>query len=278
MAFEAGEGNVLVAEPKTARELIDKGYVAANAGYTSGIVELFGDTKNPDSIFANKKVREAIDYALDRESVVKLLGYGFWVPCYQIAPPDKTVAYNPAIKGRMYNPEKAKQLLAEAGYPNGFETSIIITPTLHTLDAFTFLQGNLEKVGIKAKLDNMDYSRWSSYRDNGWKNALMGYFNGADTNYVASVARIFSPRSRTYPVVARPAGWDELIQRAEISFDPKERQEIMYKIAQMHYDEIMGNPVYGTGRPNIMSPKVHDTGINEVHHVLWFPENAWLSK
>lgn len=83
------------------------------------------DSANPDSLYTNQKVREAVEYAIDKESIAKAFGYGYRVAPYQI-PPRASAAHDPNFTGgRKYDPEKAKQLLAEAGYPDGFDTTII---------------------------------------------------------------------------------------------------------------------------------------------------------
>src|SRR5581483_6995011 len=77
---------------------------------------------------ADPRVRQALNYAVDRAAVAKALGAGYGVPIDQMAVPGDD-GYNPALKNAYpYNPAKAKQLLAEAGYPNGFSFSAIATP------------------------------------------------------------------------------------------------------------------------------------------------------
>jgi len=80
------------------------------------------DSNHPDSHFHDIKVRQAIAYAIDNTAIAKALGHGFYEPVNQWFP-KKNIAYNPDIVGYPYNPAKAKQLLAEAGYPNGFNFS-----------------------------------------------------------------------------------------------------------------------------------------------------------
>jgi len=82
------------------------------------------DTVNPDSIFADKKIREAIEYAMDRETIAKELGYGFLFAMDTYVSP-RLSTYTPGI-GRKYDLAKAKQLLAESGHPNGIDITIII--------------------------------------------------------------------------------------------------------------------------------------------------------
>ena len=68
------------------------------------------------------KVREAIEYAIDRPALAKGLGFGYLTPLKMIHPKGEW-AYDEKWPGRPYNPSRAKQLLAEAGYPNGIRIS-----------------------------------------------------------------------------------------------------------------------------------------------------------
>ena len=104
---------------------------------------LVPDTANADSPWANQKVREAVEYAIDKEGIARTFGHGLMHAPYQIVPPACTLAYNRDFTlGRKYDLEKAKQLIAEAG--GGFETTIIVPPTANKTIA-TAIQGNLGK-------------------------------------------------------------------------------------------------------------------------------------
>ena len=119
---------------------------------------LIPDTANADSPWANEKVREAVEYAIDKEGISKTFGYGLTKAPYQIIPRACTLAYDPDFKiGRKYDLEKAKQLIAEAG--GGFETSIIINPTANK-NILVAVQGNLEQIGIKVNLEFTDMGAW----------------------------------------------------------------------------------------------------------------------
>jgi len=60
---------------------------------------LLPDTLNSDSVLADKRVRQAIEYAIDRPAIIKALGHGFWKPLNQLAT-EKVCGYNPDIPGR----------------------------------------------------------------------------------------------------------------------------------------------------------------------------------
>jgi peptide/nickel transport system substrate-binding protein len=150
-ALQAGEADVLQIEPaKVAADLKAMGFsVEVNVSSTHCLLP---DTAHPDSPFANQKVREAVEYALDREAIARAFSYGFWGAPYQIPAPS-TVPYNPNFTlARKYNVEKAKQLLAEAGFPNGFSATLLVIPVGIDRNIPVAIQNNLAAIGIKLEL------------------------------------------------------------------------------------------------------------------------------
>ena len=81
------------------------------------------DSANPNSPFAKLKVRQATQHAIDTKAIAQTIFNGEAEPANQWIYKGHW-AYNPALKGYPYNPAKAKQLLKEAGYPNGFKTKL----------------------------------------------------------------------------------------------------------------------------------------------------------
>jgi len=150
-AMQAGEADMLELEPgRMAKDLENMGLKVNFQIIT--VYSFLPDSAHPDSPYANQKVREAVEYALDREALVKAFSYGYWEAPYQIPPPSNA-AYNPNFTlARKYNPDKAKQLLAEAGFPNGFKTTIHVNPAIIDRSIAVALQSNLAAIGITAEL------------------------------------------------------------------------------------------------------------------------------
>jgi ABC-type transport system substrate-binding protein len=101
----------------------------------------------------NLKVRQALNHAIDKERIIQLLN-GRGTVANQILPP-LMPGYDPSYQGYEYDPEKAKALLAEAGFPDGFETSIeciAVDPQPKLCESF---QQDLDKVGIKLTINTL---------------------------------------------------------------------------------------------------------------------------
>jgi peptide/nickel transport system substrate-binding protein len=271
-AFQAGEAHIFsrVKPEKTARELEAKGYKINSV--VSGLSTLNGDTANPGSIYADKRVREAIEYAINRGSIAKALGYGFWEALNQLSPSVK-YGYNPDLKGRPYNPEKAKELLTEAGYPNGFQTRIIVPTQFASRDAMVAVKRDLGKVGIVVKLDFVNRGKWYQHKYKGWKDCLMYLFAGVDPMFTQSLHRILSSSIPAYPSTLRPAGWDDFIDGALAADDFQIRKTLTQKAVRLATEEAMVIPLFGTQSVSALAKPVR-ADYYKIHHVQWSPVEA----
>jgi peptide/nickel transport system substrate-binding protein len=150
-AMEAGEADMLELEPsKMAKDLEAVGLEVDFDIIT--VYCLLPDSAHPDSPYAIQEVREAVEYALDRESMANAFSYGYWEAPYQVIP-TSNAAYNPSFAyARVYDIVKAGQLLEEAGKGTGFETTILVNPAIIDRNIAVALQSNLGAIGINAEL------------------------------------------------------------------------------------------------------------------------------
>lgn len=114
--------------------------------------------------FDNVKVRQALNYAIDRNAIIEAVYRGAGVAAKNPLPP--TIwGYNNSTEPYEYNPEKAKKLLAEAGFPNGFETDIWVQPVVRASNPnprrmAELVQADWEKIGVKGNLISYE---WGDY-------------------------------------------------------------------------------------------------------------------
>jgi peptide/nickel transport system substrate-binding protein len=150
--LQAGETDILQIEPaKVAADLRDLGF-EVEVNVTSTFC-LLPDTANPESHFAIKEVREAVGYALDREAIANAFSYGFWKAPYQI-PSESSVAYNPDFAyTRELNLERARQLMEDAGYENGFKATLLVIPVGIDRNIAVAIQSNLAEIGIDLEIN-----------------------------------------------------------------------------------------------------------------------------
>ncbi|BCQ34063.1 MULTISPECIES: glutathione ABC transporter substrate-binding protein GsiB [Erwinia] len=133
----------------------------------------FNVTQKP---FDNPKVREAINYAINREALAKVAFAGYATPATGIVPP--SIQYSQSYPAPEYNPAKARELLKEAGYPNGFTTALWSSHNHSTAQkVLQFTQQQLAQVGIKVELTAMDAGqRAAQVEDKGQKESGVRMF------------------------------------------------------------------------------------------------------
>jgi len=171
-AFKAGEQDTIFSQsPAVIQELQASGKYDFYSGDISLVGGLEGDSRHPDSPWANIKVRQAAKYAVDSDAFAKAMGYGQWVPTNQMDISTRW-GYNPDVQGYPYNLAKAKQLLSEAGFANGFSTSIFGMPQYDTMLAS--IQAYLAAAGIKADAKIITpQQRVDMFSNSGWNGAWL---------------------------------------------------------------------------------------------------------
>ncbi len=242
-----------------------------------GPVSLIPDSKNADSPLSKLQVRQAISYAIDRDAIVKARGFGYWQPAYQLQNVDSP-AYT-GDTGIKYDPAKAKQLLADAGYPNGFKITIYIMPALVDVDAMTAVQRFLGAVGITVDLQTPDNGGYTKLRfDGGWKNGFLAQHTRALATFNITYNFYFPERNPLqFPPLVRPAGFlDKLNQSIATPLpDPQMGKDL----TKMLNDDLTVIPIYYVNEMYILQTNVKDSGYNEWSaSTIWTPETAWLSK
>ena len=275
LAFQAGEGDVITTfDSKIMGDL--KAMGAQMVYKPDGVLCLNPDSASPDSPFANKKVREALEYAIDREAIGKALGYGFY-NAHNQWPLAGGNGYIPDLPVRNYDPVKAKQLLTEAGYPNGFKCRIGTNIYPQHSEA---IQAYLKKAGIDASI--WDLTAPGAYADvqaKGWPSSLFIAANGSVPNFLNSVATTLLTPNYYVSLKAPPdlkMMYDSAISTVDV--DPQKVQMISRSI---HDEALVGRVVYvGIARAISPKSKVYDLGYHSLSDIVfkWTPETAWMGK
>lgn len=284
-SFRAGEAQVLRSiDIIGAVDLQAEGDKYVIIGFPGSAEGIAGDGGHPDSVFYDIKVRRAIAHAINNEQIAKTLGKGFYKATNQWANPETGgLPYNPDIVGYEYDPDKAIQLLTEAGYPNGFETTIVLENRGDQVEMMTMVQADLAKVGITAKLDVADMARFNEVANNGWNNLLLHYWMSAGPGIDAATStstKMCSTASHYDPeALGIPADFDAKYWVAAAEHDPDKARGLFQEIGKMAVDDYcLAIPIYVGYGFRATTTEVHNYdwgayGINE-----WRPERAWLSQ
>ncbi len=126
-------------------------------GSTEGETILSINNKMPP--FDNVKVREAVAHAIDRQAIIDGAMFGYGTPIGTHFAPHNP-AYVDLTAMSVFDPEKSKALLAEAGFPDGFETTLDLPPPSYARRGGEIIAAQLAAVGIKAEIRNVEWAQW----------------------------------------------------------------------------------------------------------------------
>lgn len=281
-AFKKGDADVILdIDPKDTKDLEAAGNIISKTKIPTQLWGLFPDSNNKDSAYANVKVRQAIWHAIDTKAICSTLGRNFWEPLNQTAV-SSSWAFNPNVKSYPYDPEKAKQLLAEAGYPNGFTTTINGLNTPPNPDVMVAVQDYLKKVGIEAKVDPMDKARFDKMvaGGGGWKDGLTLLSSSVIPNDFAISTRLLGrDHVKRLPSVFVPDEFVELVEKGVAAPDQDSAKTLAQQLQAMGTDKhslIMW--LYATTGVAAKNARVQGDGLYETLYTQWKPQDAWLKK
>lgn len=163
-AFEAGDVDLLqVSDPDKLKKYQQNPEITLVE--TQGLVTRFLGMVPTHEPFDNLKVRQAVQHAINRNDIVEHIAGGMSVPAKSpLAPGVKY--YEPDVTEYAYDPEKARQLLAEAGYPDGFKVTIAVPNNDRFTKPAVVIQEQLKAVGIEAEINVMESQAFlAGFRD-----------------------------------------------------------------------------------------------------------------
>ena len=234
---------------------------------------------NKEPFGSNKKLRQAMSYALNTESVIDSL-QGRANKAIGLLPPG-FMGHNSEAKAYNYNIEKAKELLAEAGYPDGLsETYTVISlPWENLIKILEIYQQNLREIGIDIELKPIQYGEYMSVIGEGDFDLAYGY----------RVADYADPDAFVYPLLhsdsidggGNVANYsnediDELIEEGRVLTDEEKRDEVYKEITSILQEDLPYITTTHNIWVDVMNPKVRNwqPSAMDIHmfHRVWLEE------
>lgn len=212
------------------------------------------------------RVRKALAYAIDRSSIVNNVTKAGEVEAYSLVPPTSE-GYSPQSYFQ-YDPEEARRLLAEAGFPNGegFPSLTILynTHDNHRKVALAIQQMLKTALNINVQLENKEWKVYMAARDNlehqvaraGW---IADYL---DPSNFFDILRSYSGNNRTNWGSER---YDQIMEQVEASADPDQRNQLFETANRMLFEEMPIIPIYYYTDINLVSPAVKGWYDNVMH-------------
>jgi peptide/nickel transport system substrate-binding protein len=190
------------------------------------------------------RVRRALNHAIDKKLLIDTLFMGYAVPTKGQVLRKAQIGFNPDLDDFPYDPDKARELLKEAGYPDGFELTYKVSSGAYAQDSeIPFaIAGMLEKVGVKLKvevLEGGEYLRQLRAQEL----QPMGFVGMAPPNDPGIMLSIFHSNWR-YPYY-KNAELDKLVDEGARELDKEKRAALYRKAVQIMYDDAAVLFLYG---------------------------------
>jgi peptide/nickel transport system substrate-binding protein len=236
--------------PESVEELRKDGRFQVIAGDTTNDVIL--SMNNSRKPFSDKRVRLAITHAINKEEVLKGAMFGLGKVLGSNVDP-----LNPYFvdlsKAVPYDPARAKKLLADAGYPNGFDPVLKVAPQYYyTVRTGEILVNQLAKVGVRVKIEQVEWGQWLSqvWKEANYDMSIIGHAEPWDVSNYANPGYYYR--------------WDNpefrrIFKESEVTVDDAKRRQLYVAIQKMLADEAPAVWLYM--HPRLVVTKKGVTGI-----------------
>ncbi len=222
-ALEAGEVDIAEVRPADIEHIKGVPYLEIFDFWKGGIQLLFVNQAN--EALSDERVRQAMAYAIDREGLVAGPWLGLGAPAYHSLPVNYSWSWNPHIVEYKYNPEKARELLEEAGYDTSQTLKMVTYYQSEEVDA---IQALLETSGFKVDVQKMDSPAYLEvYRAGDYDIAYAATFNRPDPDM--STVNWLCDGAENYYNYCNPRV-DELVIAGGQTADMEERQDIYQEL------------------------------------------------
>ncbi len=280
MSFKAGEADMLhTMFPVDLPDLEKRGYNIVRGRPGSGAYGIIPDSANSASPFSHLKVRQAAQHAIDTNAIIKGVFQGENEAANQYVSKAHW-AYNKNVAGYPYNPSKAKQLLAEAGYPNGFKTTMYVSNVTMVNKPFLAAQQFLKDVGIDAQVELVTRQRQDEMTYGGkWQQGIVPSSISPNPDVVVPLSQKFAGGAN-YAQMLIPPDYLKAVQNALTAPNDKAKQKYVQEIMKLLVDKYaLMIFIWCPSEFTISQKYVHNHGyMSTPNTALWTPEEVWLDK
>ncbi|HEJ83982.1 MAG TPA: ABC transporter substrate-binding protein [Desulfobacteraceae bacterium] len=261
--LKAGEADIIMSTPYPLVKDIE------NAGFktvrlpTHPPCSVQFHNNNPDVPWYDRRVRLAVAYAIDQEAIVKDLFHGIPAGYPRLAPWE--LGYDPDLKPYPYDPEKAKTLLAEAGYPKGFEMPLYYFAgrsygQKETAEAVALY---LNAVGIRCRIQGIEAAQMLA-KVRAWHDDPKAEYVGVVTPPMAFLPDPTEALTTAY----LSTGWgsmyfnkdlDPIIEEARVTMDREKRGELIKKAVRILHEDVATVQIWANTSVYSMKPDIDFT-------------------
>ena len=204
--------------------------------------------------FDNVLVRQAVAHAINRSDIIDGAMFGLGTPIgTHFAPHNPDYLDLTGLSG--HDPEKARALLAEAGYPDGFTTTLKLPPPSYARRGGEIIAAQLRQVGITAEISNLEWAQWLEevFRGKDYGLTIVSHTEPADINIYARPDYYFQYDN---------ADFQELISTLRVTSDPQTRSTLLRAAQQIIAEDYVNAYLFQLAFPTVADARLEGLWVN----------------
>ena len=234
-------------------------------GSTEG--ETILSTNNLMPPLDNVKVRQAIAHAIDRQAIIDGAMFGYGTPIGTHFAPHNP-AYLDLTGQSAYDPEKAKALLAEAGFADGFTTTLKLPPPSYARRGGEIIAAQLRAVGIETEITNLEWAQWLEevFRGKDFGLTIVSHTEPMDIGIYARPDYYFQYQSEAF---------NGLMEELNTTTDPARRTELMQAAQTRIADDYVNGYLFQLAKTGVASAKLQGLWENSPTQAVDLTGVSW---
>ncbi len=268
-------------------DIPDEYYQELKEGYGPSFQELpglntyyYGMSQMGEPFKDNLKLRQALNYAVNREAINELVLNGRYQPAKGVLPPGMP-GYNPDLKSYNYDPEKAKELLKEAGYPDGLELTLTFNNNPRHRSIAEAMQSQMGDLGIKINLSSSEVgAHYDAVRRgdfNFFRAGWAGDYSDPDNFlYTLFCSDNFGPKGNYCRY--KNDDVDTWLKEARRETDPSKRWELYKKAEQQIVDDAVWMFLFYQTNSLVAQPSVQNLDLAFLGDYMTDLSRVWIDK
>ena len=234
--------------------------------------------------FSDVRVRQALNYAIDRNAITKAVTRGYAAPAITDIAPEMAGSLAGVRQPYAYDPDKARDLLEQAGYPNGFSMKLLVGSNSPDAETGVVLQEYYKKIGVTVELISEESSTlWNHLQAGNYEDAAMSFWY-PDFPDAAGTLVPFCYSTNTPPdgccnfsYYANPEV-DKLLDQAAAETDLERRAELFQEVNKIVYDDAPRVWIYHIKEAMPSAVKVRGLNPGPMFFFQHFLQDVWLAE
>jgi peptide/nickel transport system substrate-binding protein len=245
----------------------DPRFTVITGDTTNDVVLAMNNSHKP---YSDVRVRRALTYGINKADVLKGAMFGMGKILGTNVDPLNPY-YVDMSKAMPYDPAQAKKLLTEAGYPNGFDTVLKVSPQYdYTVRSGQIVADNLKKVGVNVKIEQIEWGQWIArvFREADYDLTIIGHAEAWDIKNYANPKYYFRYDSPKFQA---------LFAKSEVTVDDKARREIYVDMQKLLVEDAPVDWLFMHPRLAVVKKGLQGlwkdlpASVNDLSEVSWAP-------